>query len=144
MKKLILLFSIILILVLATPAFAGEKEPVGESLDWEVVIFDASTPFHMRHGFLFGTPPLVDPIGNHKYELEFDGDILKPDFQIMYDRDSGQLVKIYVFNFPDGMTGVHNFIHHYYGPCYIYFAVCEFPHKSVEFYTVDQWITFTE
>lgn len=143
MKKLILVLSIVAILFVVTPAMAGEKEPVGESLGWNVYEFPENTPFHMRHGWGFGTPPPEYPIGDHRYALELDGEIIKPDFQLMYDKDTGTLLHIYYFNFPDGMTDIHEFVHHYYGPCYQYFEECEFPYKSIEVNTIYQTITFT-
>ena len=143
MKKLLLILSIMVILFAATPAKAGSKEAVGPGLGWYVTEFPENTPFHMRHGWLFGTPPLEDPIGNHKYVMELDGVIISPDFQLAYDQVSGQLIRVYVFNFPDGMTGTHEFVHHYYGPCYQYLPDCKFPYKSVEVSTIYQTIEFT-
>jgi hypothetical protein len=143
MKKLVLLISVAVILVLVSPVLAGAKEPVGPSLGWDVVEFPENTAFHMRHGWLFGPPPVGYPTGSHSYALELDGEILMPDFRVMFDHETGSLVKIFYFNFPDGMTGVHDFTHHYFGPCYMYFEDCEFPHKVVEAFTIYQTITFT-
>lgn len=143
MKKLILVLSIVVVLIAVTPAMASQKEPVGERLGWEVDEYPENTPFHMGHGWLFGTPPFEEPKGLFSFSMELDGEIIKPDFYLNYDLETGQLVRLYFFNFPEGMTGTHEFIGHYYGPCYQYFEECEFPYRSVEVNTTYQTITFT-
>ncbi|MGD9093456.1 MAG: hypothetical protein PVF74_11465, partial [Anaerolineales bacterium] len=75
-----------------------------------------------------------------------DGEILKPDYKISQEFVEGEplLQKVYVYNFPYGLTGVHDFVGHYYGPCYLYSDDCRVPHQPVEVLTEYQTITFVD
>ena len=145
MKKIALLTILVAILLITIPVAAGPKEPVGDPVGWEVTTYPVGLPFHIVHGWLFGAPPLETNVGAYSFELEFDGEIIKPSFKIIgYDPSTETYRKLYFYNFPDGMTGEHEFVGHYYATCSEEYDDCKNPARGVEVYTHSQIITFTE
>lgn len=144
MKK-IALFSILAVILLITiPVAAGDKEPAGETLGWGVTEYPAGEPFNIIHGWTLGSTPMVTNPGGYYFELELDGEIIKPDYKIIgYNPETQLYEKLFVYNFPDGMTETHTFIGHYYATCSDYDDDCKNPGKSVEVATEEQTITFT-
>jgi hypothetical protein len=113
-KKIGLLLILIMILLSAVPASAKAKDPVGEKLNLfagGAKNFDAGAPFHVAHGFAF-SPPDDLPGPNFDFTLAVDGDPVDQDF-----KSRGHLTWLWVFNFPDGMTGSHTFVARWYAPC---------------------------
>ena len=145
MKKIALFMIIAALLLISAPVAAGDKEPVGDRLGWDVTQYYADTPFHFMHGWFLGPTPLTVNPGGYYYELELNGEIIKPSYKIIgYNTETGVYDKLYVHNFPEGMTGTHNFIHHYYGTCSDYYDDCKNPGASIEVHTIFQTIVFTD
>ena len=71
------------------------------------VTLGAGLPFHVAHGFTSEPwPDIVNPL--HRFELTLDG--VQQHGAIDLDRQADGLGdKWYVFNFPNGLTGVHTF-----------------------------------
>jgi hypothetical protein len=89
------------------------------------VTFAAGDPFHIMHG-LMGWYEIGEPVENtfglHYMTLEVDGVEIRPDYLDIdwttYQDYGGRLVtKLYIFNFPEGMTGEHTFVRRYYLTC---------------------------
>ena len=82
--------------------------------------FPAGQPFHFNHGFT--TKPSTDgSLGLWRFTLTLDGVEVKPSFIDIRQIDDpvfGHLLfRMYVFNFPDGLTGTHTFSGSFSGPC---------------------------
>ena len=82
--------------------------------------FPAGQPFHFSHGFT--TKPSTDgSLGLWRFTLTLDGVEVKPSFIDIGQIDDpvfGHLLhRVYVFNFPDGLTGTHTFGGSFSGPC---------------------------
>ena len=134
MKKRVIFVVVALLLLITIPVAAKEKEPVGPSLDWDVTTFLAGEPFHIQHGWRLGPTPMktFNP-GGYSFELELDGEIIKPSYKMVgYNPSEENYEKLYIYNFPDGMTGTHTFIGHYYGTCSDWYDDCKNPRRSVE------------
>jgi len=148
MKKIVLLAVLVLLLLVSTPVAAGDKEPVGDYLGWGVTEFPANEPFFKFHGFWFTEDELANDVtnlGGYYFELELDGEIIKPSYKIIgYDPEINEYNKWYVYNFPEGMTGTHTFTGHYYGACQDYFDDCKNPGAGIEIWTPSNTVEFTE
>jgi hypothetical protein len=131
-------------------ASAVKKDPVGERIliyDGEDVIFPAGEPFHIQHGFEWYTY-INDPVGNgialSYMSLEVDGVKVKPDYVtienisgVPYDIPFLYALKLFTFNFPDGMEGEHTFVRRYYFTCQSYWSAgvpieCKNPAELIE------------
>lgn len=122
MKKNIFILMLIAILVMAVPAAAKGNEPVGERISvfppGTPSEFPAGAPFHISHGWWLD--PGEGPQGRFDFELEVDGVLRDEDFvswTVDHSRDPQFLGVGWVHNFPDGMTGTHTFIGHWFAPC---------------------------
>jgi hypothetical protein len=82
--------------------------------------FPAGQPFHFSHGWLV-KPDTDGPLGLWSVSLTLDGVQLHPDFieeRQIDDPVFGHLIhRVYVFNFPNGLTGTHVFAGTFWGPC---------------------------
>ena len=120
MKKMITFLLILTLLAMATSAAATSKEPVGDRIivfGGGSTTFPAGAPFHIRHGWVNDSN--TDGIGIFDFELEIDGVLREEDF-VMRSAESGDpdiLIRFWVHNFPNGMTGTHTFTGHWLGPC---------------------------
>jgi hypothetical protein len=145
MKKILIVVILLLVLVPAAPVSAGPKAPVGDKMLWQGDIsFPANEPFHREHGWLV---PLGDyPIGGFNFVLEVDGEVIKPSYKINERvRATNEFKKTNVYNFPDGMTGVHIFTGYYYVPCQYFLDYSEGTctvGSSVLLYTLEMTVTF--
>lgn len=138
MKKIYLLIAIVVILALANPVFAGKPEPNGVPLELGNDTFPAETAFHIKHGWLYETHPDL----SHKYELEWNGEIQKNDiFDIQKDPDTGAWTWVWIYNFPDGLTGTHTFVHRWYARCGEVFEDCD-NNGIMEVHQVTQTVYF--
>lgn len=123
MKRHSLLVTILLILTLltmATPATAAKNEPVGDRISvffGGQIEFPAGTPFHISHGWVQSSDD--DAIGIFDFELKVDGVLREEDFKMfsVVNGDPDTLNRIWVYNFPNGMTGTHTFTGHWFAPC---------------------------
>lgn len=152
MKKI--LFSMLLVLSLlavATPAAAAQKVRVGTRFNLvggTPTAFTAAAPFHIAHGWL--EPSDVDAIGIFEFQLEVDNVVQTADF-VERSAESGtpdQLSRVWVFNFPSGMTGTHTFTGRWLGPCQtlvdqgLFTGHCSTPNKKVEAFSRTLTVTF--
>ncbi len=143
MKKLTLFVTVLLIVALiaiTTPAAAGRDAPVGEKIRIRdaSIEFPAGAPFHIRHGWIqYSTD---DAIGVFDFALDVDG-VPQPETFKWFYAESGNpdiLNRIWVYNFPDGMTGTHTFTGHWFAPCQYavnelgYAGPCPTPNAKVE------------
>ncbi len=123
MKKQSLFVTILLIVALlsmATPAATAAKSVrVGDrlSLFGGYTTFPAEQPFHIAHGWW--NPTNIPGVGLFKFSLDVDGAPVRVDFieRSAISGDPDELLWVWVFNFPDGMTGSHSFTGHWTGPC---------------------------
>jgi hypothetical protein len=154
MKKQSLFLSIILIaalLVLAVPSAASaHNEPVGEriSLYYASNEITQGTPFYISHGWIQNSDD--EAIGVFDFELEIDGVLRGEDYK-MFSAESGNpdtLLRRWVYNFTEGMTGEHTFSGHWYAPCQYavdwlgYPGPCLTPNEKVETATRTSIVTF--
>jgi hypothetical protein len=131
----------------ATPSAAAARlQPVGERLDLRDgdQDFPASTPFHINHGFLFVSSD--NRIGLKNFVLDMDGSPLTADF-ILWSRVGGDFTvdEQWYYNFPSGLTGVHEFTRHYLEACDNVVIDCEGNpiHTLMETFTASAVVTFT-
>ena len=123
MKKLLVPFLILVMIVITTPAAALPQEPVGDRLSLfagPVQTFPANTPFHIRHGASFHAPGDSNTRGLYEFQLEVDGVPQQADFTLIQTFPIGggsAQARFWVYNFPNGMTGTHTFTGHLLGPC---------------------------
>lgn len=113
-----LLLVALLSLAIPSSASAG-NEPIGERIGlWNSTLeFTAGTPFNIRHGWLQTSDD--GAIGIFDFTLEVDGVLRSEDFKL-FSAESGtpdSLTRLWVYNFPNGMTGTHTFTGHWYAPC---------------------------
>lgn len=154
MKKHSLLITVLLVvalLALTNSIAAAGNGPVGTRITLNPSpppTFPAETPFHIYHGWVQSSED--GAIGIFDFKLEVDGVLLKEDFN-MFSAVSGDpdtLYRIRLYNFPNGMTGVHTFTGHWFAPCQYavdemgYPGPCVTPNAKVEVNTQTRIITF--
>lgn len=109
-------FTIVLLLTSAGGAVATSKVRVGDriSLLAPPATYPAATAFHIWHGFAFdeGTKEL----GKYAFVLDVDGVQRAADFFEITLLDRRLISKVWVFNFPNGLTGTHTFEGHWITP----------------------------
>ncbi|HLF72783.1 MAG TPA: hypothetical protein VI524_00425 [Anaerolineales bacterium] len=152
MKKI--LFSILLVLSLlavATPTAAARKVRVGTRFNLVAgtpTTFTAGAPFHIAHGWIEASDD--DAIGIFEFQLEVDNVLQTADF-VERSAESGNpdvLTRVWVFNFPNGMTGTHTFTGHWLGPCQtlvdhgLFTGPCSTPNEKVEAFSRTLTVTF--
>ena len=115
---LVIATTLLLGLTAAPSMAAARNQAVGDRLDLRGgdQAFPASTPFHIDHGFVFAVGEKT--IGLHKFVLDMDGTTLSADFVLRsYVGDGSTISELWYYNFPAGLTGVHEFTRHYFGAC---------------------------
>jgi hypothetical protein len=140
MKKTILLLTLLMLLVITVPVAAKYFEPAGDRMwvssydgcvyftedpPAEPFAFDwpANSPFYISHGWwlaqnaLFIPEPPRDVASafgiSHMslFELYIDGELQRPDVRLRYANPEGENhLWSAIYNFEDGMTGVHEFM----------------------------------
>jgi hypothetical protein len=158
LRKRTLVFVVLAMLVMAVPAVAKMKEPVGERIeinpysDVTEIEFPAGQPFHVKHGHRLD-PGADSPIGRFGYELEIDGVLQEADFVIRsvdHSWDPWFLERSWVFNYPDGMEGSHAFTGHSIMPCQwavdhnYYFGSCSSSNARVRTMTKSLTVHFVQ
>jgi len=151
MKKLSLFINVLLIVVLlflAVPgAASAQAEPVGNKIRvrnaW--ITYPENAPFYIAHGWIENSDEAA--IGIFDFELEVDGVLVREDFK-QFSAEPGDpdlLTRLWVFAFPEGMTGTHTFTGHWHAPCqyaFNYPGTCLSPNEKVENNTQTLTITF--
>ena len=103
----------------AAPSTAAPRnQAIGDRLDLRAgdQDFPASTPFHIDHGFAFTIGD--NTIGRDNFVLDMDGAPLTADFIKWAPIGDGLTVsELWYYNFPAGLTGVHEFTRHYFLAC---------------------------
>jgi hypothetical protein len=162
-KKSIL--ASILVLVIALTFFSGtamadKPEPVGERilLNDPPTSFPAGEPFHIQLGFIsywLITERVGNTAGRAVMTLEVDGVEIPPEYVTSdwtaYPPDAPYLVlvKLFTFNFPDGLeAGDHTFVRRYFFTCQSYWDMgvpveCHNSAELVEDTTMMQEVTIT-
>jgi hypothetical protein len=104
--------------------------------------FPAGQPFHVAHGYSFDETNPSDRVQQTSYfALDLDGEALVPD-GILVPGDSGQVV--WLFNFPDGLTGTHILTGHWWQECqFTDSQSCASPTEMVEVGSQTVSVNFT-
>jgi hypothetical protein len=151
MKRKLIFVTILLmavVLAMAIPVSAAQKVPIGDRIFVNAgdQNFQAGAPFHIMHGWTFGSGPGEGMRGLYGFELEIDGAYQEPDFTLHVRYPDYDLLGIqWVFNFPEGMTGTHTFTGHWIAPCKPFeewFGPCSSPSEQIEVFTASASITF--
>ena len=132
-----ILVPFLLLSLAAAPALAHGKERVGDRIGLfspAPLTFPAGEPFHIAHGHAVspeeGASPPV-PIGRFDFRLDIDGTYMRTDFveRTVTSEDGGppSFTLIWVYNFPQGMSGTHVFTGHWYAPCHYAVQVGGYP-----------------
>jgi hypothetical protein len=134
MKKIVLIAMVVLMLGLAVPASAQGQEYVGDRLNLRDgnQNFPAGVPFHIVHGIGYILPG-AETFGLNEVDVEIDGVPVQEDFidrLVEHWWDGTTLWNLWVFNFPEGMTGTHIFTLHYYCTCWIYNGIENCPRSE--------------
>ena len=144
MKTQSLFVSILILVALlatATPAVADARAPVGDKIGLYYSgskEFPAGAPFYIQHGWIQSSED--EAIGAFDFKLEVDGVYVKENFKTFsaVSGDPDQLVRLWLYNFPEGMTGTHTFIGHWIAPCQFavdwlgYTGFCATPNAKVD------------
>jgi hypothetical protein len=154
MKRLVITFlSMLALAVVALPAAATSKEPLGPAfslLTGHPTTFAAATPFHIAN--CWNIASTSDAIGKFSISLDVDATPRAEDFTEFSVRsgDPDILNRCWVWNFPDGVsTGTHTFVEHWFAPCYVavsqfgYPGACSNPNAVVEALTRSLTVNFT-
>ena len=119
-RSILVLSTLVLLLVaaVATPASAAQRLPVGPYINLFLgdSSYPASTAFHMRGGFLIERGATAAAMGKYNLTLEMDGQNVPATLRANTTPDN-LIVRTWYFEFPDGLTGTHSFVSHYWMPC---------------------------
>lgn len=152
MKKTIILICAMLVLISVNPVQAKPMEPTGTRIilyEAETAVFPADAPFYISHGWYHD--PFYEPklsVGGFDFKLELDGEYTEETY---VDRtkiiDDIQISIYWVFNFPDGMSGTHSFVGHWFATCEWaqyngYVTECQNPNTSIEVQSENVVVTF--
>jgi hypothetical protein len=109
-------FTIVLLLTSAGGTVAASKERVGDriSLLAPPATYPAATAFHIWHGFAIEEDD--KSLGRYAFVLDVDGVERAADFFEVTLLDRRLISKVWVFNFPNGLTGSHTFVGHWITP----------------------------
>jgi len=167
-KKIIVFLTLMAILLMVIPVSAAGREPIGDQIfvgpDGANLNFTAGEPFHVRHGWygvLGGYDDETNPVDagvRHLpfsgFDLEMDGVYLEPDYilrEVTFDpalnvncATYGCLVKQAIFEFPEGLTGTHEFTGHWWIACKYYQEDCDDPMEILEVQTRTITVIFEE
>ncbi len=144
MKKHSLLVTILLVvalLITVTPVAADAREPVGDRINLFFggsIEFTTGAPFYIQHGWVQSSED--DAIGAFDFKLDVDGVFVKEDFKKFsaVSGDPDALTRLWLYNLPEGMTGVNTFTGHWIVPCQYavdqlgYPGPCATPNAKVE------------
>jgi hypothetical protein len=109
--------TITLLLAGVSSVAAAGRERVGDriSLFDPPTTYPADTAFHIWHGFIFEQG--VDRgYGRNEFQLDVDGVATTADFTEVDVLDPRVVSRVWVFNFPEGLSGTHTFTGHWITP----------------------------
>lgn len=145
-----LVVTIVVIVLALFPSAAGaaestSRQPVGEQINillGSPTTFPAGQPFHIRHGHSLWSD--MPAIGVYDFKLQVDGTYVREDYVSLAvtSGDPDAIIKTWVFNFPDGMSGTHTFVGHWLAPCRATLGPCQHPNAQVEFLARTLTVTF--
>jgi hypothetical protein len=130
----------------AVPTLAAPNERVGDRIDLRLgdQTFPASTPFYIEHGF--GHEVRDSSIGLADFALDMDGQTLSADFVERGSLGGGGVTfyQVWIYSFPSGLTGSHEFTRHYFQACDDDEVPCNGNriNTPVEVFTVSAVVTF--
>ncbi|MEX1209196.1 MAG: hypothetical protein WEE36_11460 [Acidimicrobiia bacterium] len=110
--------------------------------------YPESTPFHLWHGWGISPAQSKDlgPAGLFSFYLDLDGVPLgsgDPIFSTMKFEGETLISRLWLYEFPDGMTGTHTFTGHWLGPCVATSGPCDHKNEVVEVLSLSVTVTFT-
>lgn len=126
MKKTVVIILVLSILVMATTVASAKQIRTGDRVpcwpgEYE---YPAGVPFHIAHGWGWVNPEDFGglgknaPVGLPYFSLEVDGIPASLSFVDTSPRpDPNFLTRLFVYNFPEGMTGTHTFTCHWVTTC---------------------------
>jgi hypothetical protein len=152
MKKPTAFLLVIALLMCMTSVAATGKVRVGNPLSIyysDTIDYPANTAFHIAHGWI-NPINLMGAAGKYNFSMEIDTVPVKPDFfeRTVKRGDVAMMSLWWVFNFPEGMTGMHTFTGHWTGPCQglvnmgVWFESCPKANAIVESHTSTVEVTF--
>ena len=146
-RSIVILSTLVLLVVaaVAAPVSAAQRLPSGTfiSLFPGDSDFPASTAFHMRGGFALERGA-SQAWGKGDFTLEMDGQNVPATLRVNSTPDN-LLMRLWYFEFPNGLTGVHSFVGHYWVPCGAdpaFACGSNPPNTGIEIATVPATITF--
>jgi len=164
MKKIAVILTIVAILMMTMPAAA---ESVAETtLHTKVgeyfyipqgsgdLTYPANQPFHLAHGWRAAMDGSKIALARLNIRLVLDGNEIPKDFIEIYKADVDgieMLTKRYVFNFPEGLAGLHHIQFYYTNTCAVWQTatppldpplICDNPQELFEFLLKDWWVDF--
>ena len=118
------LLLVALVSVLAPEASANRKERTGARINLfsgGFQSFPTGEPFHIAHGWQLETGDEAFALGRYDFTVGVDGVELRPDaYEKTFVERPGLdplQSRVWVYNFPKGMTGTHTFTGTWSGPC---------------------------
>jgi hypothetical protein len=147
MKKTIIFLTIAALLIVVSPAIAARSLPTSPKINilYGVDIdFPANSAFHIAHGWSIDLATESRAVlARADFELQIDGVYVAEDFVTRDASVPGSVAKYFVFDYPGGMTGTHEFTGHWYLQCKHSGEVCVDKNAMVEIYTNTITVTFT-
>lgn len=153
MKKTLLVFTILAVLMTTTPVSAASNVPVGERIFLpgyaygSTTTYPAGVPFHIYHGWR-NQGGEIDPVflPRTSFKLWIDDVLIKEtyiDRGVMWDDTLKANVqkKIYYYNFPTGMAGLHKFTGRWYCQCADRSTTCKDPKEIIE---AQEWTIYID
>jgi len=113
----IVVVTVALLLASVSGAAAASRERVGDriSLLDPPTTYPADTAFHIWQGFGFERG-IDRGYGRYAFQLEVDGVAMAADFTEVTMLAPTVVSRVWVFNFPDGLSGIHTFTGHWITP----------------------------
>jgi hypothetical protein len=151
MNKNKLFVTALLVITLLSVVFPSPVSAGGSLIGEKIRVFNGSrefpaeAPFYIMHGWI--ETSYSEAIGVYDFELDVDGVPMREDFKrfSVVSGDPDTLSRLWIYTFPDGMTGTHTFTGHWYAPCQYavnYTGICLSPNTKVENFTATLTVTF--
>jgi hypothetical protein len=139
------LVTILMLSAVVAPALAVTRTTTGSRINLFLgnQAYQANTAFFVRDGFNIPTGAAAS--GKYLFTLDVDGVSRAADFKTNTTLSDGSVSRLWIFNFPDGMTGTHVFTGDFVAPCGPDTAPCgsSRPNTPLVFLTISATVTFT-